>query len=77
VNLCLTFVVFVLQTIGLCVYLCESVEVLSKNFVGGWTAVVLGISGNFRRLISGKQWDNHVEICHTFPMSTYALDSEL
>jgi hypothetical protein len=77
VNLCLTFVVFVLQTIGLCVYLCESVEVLSKNFVGGWTAVVLGISGNFLRLISGKQWDNHVEICHTFPMSTYALDSEL
>ena len=53
VNSCLTFVVFVLQSIGLCVYLCESVEVLSRNFVSGWTAVVLGISGNFRGLISG------------------------
>jgi hypothetical protein len=56
VNLWLTFVVFVLQSIGLCVYLCESVEVLSRNFVSGWTAVVLGISGNFRGLISGNQW---------------------
>jgi hypothetical protein len=73
----LTFVVFVLQSIGLCVYLCESVEVLSRNFVSGWTAVVLEISGNFRGLISGNQWDNHVELCHTFPTSTYALDSEL
>jgi hypothetical protein len=43
VNLCLTFVVFVLQSIGLCIYLCESVEVLSRNFVSGWTTVVLGI----------------------------------
>jgi hypothetical protein len=77
VNSCLTFVVFMLQSIGLCVYPCESVEVLSRNFVSGWTAVVLGISGNFRWLISGKQWDNHVELCHTFPMSTYALDLKL
>jgi hypothetical protein len=77
VNSCLTFVVFMLQSIGLCVYPCESVEVLSRNFVSGWTAVVLGISGNFRWLISGKQWGNHVELCHTFPMSTYALDLEL
>jgi hypothetical protein len=77
VNLCLTFVVFVLQSIGLCVYFCELVEVLSRNFVSGWTAVVLGISGNFRGLISENQWDNHVEPCHTFPTSTYALDSEL
>jgi hypothetical protein len=77
VNSCLTFVVFVLQSIGLCVYLCESVEVLSRNFVSGWTAVVLRISGNFRGLISGNQWDNHVELCHTFPTSTYALDLEL
>ena len=76
-NLCLTFVVFVLQAIGLCVYLCESVDVLSRNFVSGWTAVVLGISGNFRGIISGNQWDNQVELCHTFPTSTYALDSEL
>jgi hypothetical protein len=67
----------VLQSIGLCVYLCKSVEVPSRNFVSGWTAVVLGISGNFRGLISGNQWDNHVELCHTFPTSTYALDSEL
>jgi hypothetical protein len=76
-NSCLTFVGFVLQSIGLCVYLCESVEVLSRNFVSGWTAVVLGISANFRGLISGNQWDNHVELCHTFQTSTYALDSEL
>jgi hypothetical protein len=51
--------------------------VLSRNFVSGWTAVVLGISGSFRWLISGNQWDNHVELCHTFPTSTYALNSEL
>jgi hypothetical protein len=50
VNLCLIFFVFVLQSIGLCVYLCESVELLSRNFVSGWTAVVLGISGNFHGL---------------------------
>jgi hypothetical protein len=77
VSLCLTFVVFVLQSIGLCVYLCESVEVLSRIFVSGWTAVVRGISENFRGLISGNQWDNHIELCHTFPTSTYALDSKL
>jgi hypothetical protein len=51
--------------------------VLSRNFVGGRTVVVLVISGNFRGLISGNQWEKHVEIFHTFPMSTYALDSEL
>jgi hypothetical protein len=28
-------------------------------------------------VISGDQWKNHVELCHTFPTSTYALDSEL
>ena len=66
-----------LQSIGLCVYLCESVEVLSRNFVSGWTAVVLRISENFSWAISGDQWENHVELCHTFPTSTYALDSEL
>jgi hypothetical protein len=37
----------VLQSNRLYVYLCESVEVLSRNFVGGRTAVVLGISVNF------------------------------
>ena len=31
----------------------------------------------FCGLISENQWDNHVELCHTFPTSTYALDSEL
>jgi hypothetical protein len=77
VNSCLNFVVFVLQSIGLCVYLCESVEVLYRNFVSGWTAVVLGILENFHGLISGNQCDNHVELYHTFPTITYALDSEL
>jgi hypothetical protein len=51
--------------------------VLSRNLVGERTAVVLGISGNFSWAISGDQWENHVELCHTFPTSTYALDSEL
>ena len=52
---------------------------LSKktDFSGGRTAVVLAVSGNFRGVISGNQWDNHVELCHTFPTSTYALDLEL
>jgi hypothetical protein len=67
----------VLQSNRLYVYLCESVEVLSRNFVGGRTAVVLEISGNFSWEISGDQWENHVELCRTFPTSTYALDSEL
>jgi hypothetical protein len=58
-------------------YICELVEVLSRNLVGGRTTVVLVISGNFSWVISGDQWENHVELCHTFPTSTYALDSEL
>jgi hypothetical protein len=45
--------------------------------VSGWTTVILGISVNFRGLISGNRWDNHVELCHTFLTSTYALDLEL
>jgi hypothetical protein len=28
-------------------------------------------------VISDNQWDNHVDLCLTFPMSTYALDLEL
>jgi hypothetical protein len=32
---------------------------------------------NFSWVISGDQWDNFVELFHTFPTSTYALDSEL
>jgi hypothetical protein len=58
-------------------YVCELVEVLSRNLVGGRTAVVLVIYGIFSWVISGDQWENHVELFHTFPMSTYALDSEL
>jgi hypothetical protein len=58
-------------------YVCELVEVLSRNLVGGRTAVVLVISGNFSWEISGDQWENHVERCHTFPTSTYTLDLEL
>ena len=73
INSCL----FVLQFNRLDVYVCELVEVLSRNFVGGRTAVVLAVSGNFSWVISGNQWENHVELCHTFPTSTYALDSEL
>jgi hypothetical protein len=69
--------VFVLQFIWLYVYLCESVEVMSRNFVGGQTAEVLLVSGDFSWVISGNQCENHVELCHIFPMSTYALDSEL
>jgi hypothetical protein len=51
--------------------------VLSRNFVGGRTTVVLEVSGNFSCVIGGNQWDNHVELFHTFSTSTYALDSEL
>jgi hypothetical protein len=45
----------VLQSNRLYVYLCESIEVLSRNFVGGRTTVVLGISGNFSWEISDDQ----------------------
>jgi hypothetical protein len=44
---------------------------------GGRTAVVLAVSGDFSWEISDNQYENHVEPCHTFPTSTYALDSEL
>jgi hypothetical protein len=73
VNLWLSFVVYVLQSNWLCVYLCESVEVLSRNFVGGRTTVVLVISGNFRGLISGNQWENHVE--HWIPFQRVLMRS--
>jgi hypothetical protein len=45
--------------------------------VGGRTAVVLSVSRGFSWVISGNQYENHVELCHTFSTSTYALDSEL
>jgi hypothetical protein len=51
--------------------------VLSRNLMGGQTTVVLVISWNFSWVISGDQWENNVELCHTFPTSTYALGSEL
>jgi hypothetical protein len=45
--------------------------------VGGRTAVVLAVSGKFSWVISDKQYENYVNLCHTFPTSTYALNSEL
>jgi hypothetical protein len=73
INSCL----FVQQFNRLDVYVCELVEVLSRNFVGGRTAVVLAVSGNFSWVISGNQRENHVELCNTFPTSTCAFDLEL
>jgi hypothetical protein len=50
---------------------------VQKNiFAGGRTAVVLAVFGDFSWVISDNQYDNHVELCYTFPMSIYALDSE-
>jgi hypothetical protein len=51
--------------------------VLSRIFVGGRTAVVLSVSGDFSWVISGNHCDNQVDICHTFPKSTYTLNSEV
>jgi hypothetical protein len=45
--------------------------------VGGRTAVVLAVSGDFLWEISDNQYENHIELGHTFPTSTYALHSEL
>jgi hypothetical protein len=45
--------------------------------VGGRTTVVLAVSGNFSWVISDKQYENYVELFHTFPTSTYALNLEL
>jgi hypothetical protein len=47
------------------------------DFSGGWTAVVLAVSGNVSWVISVNQYDNHVGICLIFPISTYALDLKL
>jgi hypothetical protein len=70
------FFVLVLQSNWLYVYLCKSVEVLSRNFVGGRTAVVLAVSGDFTWVINGNHCDNKVDLCHTFLKSTYALNLE-
>jgi hypothetical protein len=48
-----------------------------QKFMSGRTAAVLGVYGNLSWEISGDQWANNVELCHTFPTSTYKLDSEL
>jgi hypothetical protein len=52
---------------------------LSKktDFSGGWTAVVLAVSGHFSWVISDNQYDNHIGLCLIFSMSTYAVDLEL
>jgi hypothetical protein len=52
---------------------------LSKKQISacGRTALVLADSGDFSWEISDNQYDNHLELCHTFSTSTYALDSEL
>jgi hypothetical protein len=71
----LLFICAAIQLNRCCV--CELVEVLSRNLVGGRAEVVLAVSGNFSWVISDKQYENHVELCHTFPTSTYALNSEL
>jgi hypothetical protein len=34
-------------------------------------------SRDFWEFFVRNQWENHVELCHTFPTSTYALDLEL
>jgi hypothetical protein len=52
-------------------------EMLSRNFVGRRIAVVLSVSGDFSWVISGNNCDNQVELCHTFPKSTYALNPEV
>jgi hypothetical protein len=64
-----------IQLIRCCV--CELVEAMSRILVGGRTTVVLAVSGNFSWEINGNQFENHVDLCLTFPTSTYALDSEL
>jgi hypothetical protein len=52
---------------------------LSKktDFAGGRTTVVFAVSGDFSCVISDNQYDNHVDLCHTFSTSTYTLDSKL
>jgi hypothetical protein len=71
----LMFICAAIQLNRCCV--CELVEVLSRNLVGGRTTIVLAVSVNFLWVINGDQWENHVGLCRTFPTSIYALDSEL
>jgi hypothetical protein len=68
---------FVLQFISSSVRLCDSVEVLSRIFVGERTAVVLVVYGNFAEVISGNHCENKVELCHIFPRSIYVFDSDV
>jgi lipoate-protein ligase A len=53
------------------------VAVQKNRFSGGRTAVVLAVSGDFSWVISDNKYEKYVDICLTFPMITYALDSEL
>jgi hypothetical protein len=48
-----------------------------QNFVGGRTTVVLLVFGDFSWIISGNHYENHVELCHIFPKSTYGLNLEV
>jgi hypothetical protein len=59
--------VFALKFNWLYVYLCKSVEVMSRIFVGGRTTAILVVSGDFSWVTIGNQWENHVELCHTIP----------
>jgi hypothetical protein len=43
----------------------------------GRTTVVVAVFGDFSWKYSGNQYENHVELCHTFPTGTYALNLEL
>jgi hypothetical protein len=71
----LLFICAAIQLNRCCV--CELVEVLSRNLVGGRTGVVLAVSKNFSWVISDKRYENYVELYRTFPTSTYALNSKL
>jgi hypothetical protein len=50
----LLFIYAAIQLNRCCV--CELVEVLSRNLVGGRTTVVLAVSGNFSWVINGNQY---------------------
>jgi hypothetical protein len=71
----LLFICAAVLLIRCCV--CDWVEGLSRILGGGQTAVVLAVSGHVSWGINGNQFRNHVELCHTFPTSIYALNSEL
>jgi hypothetical protein len=71
----LLFICAAIQLIRWCV--CDWVEGLSRILGGGWTTIVLAVSGHFSWEINGNQFGDHVELCITFPMNIYALNLEL